>query len=279
MGLRLLLAVAIVVLCTSSAFAGPQLVISDPLCTGSEINLGAGSYSFTYNGQASLTFCNTTSSTFTDLNFTISASSAFDLSGFYCGAPDAYQTAAFDYCLVLDPNQANAGNNSQLYGGNLGVNPQELVLHQFVTSYPKSTFPFIPLQHDGPTKFYQQNNCFFGCQTNNVGSVTDDTVHLSFNLLNPLQLRPELCLASIALPTVPCGLLPGHQFTLTFACDPANTDTRNPCTSLPDGAGVALVGNTSPNQVTFPTPVPEPTSLILMASAGIPALLRRRRKT
>ena len=112
MGSRLLFAVAIVVLCTSSAFAGPQLVISDPLCTGSDIPLVGGSYSFTFTGQNSLTFCNTGTSTLTSLNFTISAGTSFDLGGFYCGAPDAYQTAAFDYCLVLDPTQPNRQQQS-----------------------------------------------------------------------------------------------------------------------------------------------------------------------
>jgi hypothetical protein len=277
-----LLALATVVLFSNLAFAGPQIVISDPLCNGSEIDLNSPGYSFTFSGQASLTFCNTTSNTFTSLNFTISAPTSFDLSGFYCGAPDAYSTAAFDYCLVLDPSQANQGLNNHLFGGNLGVNPQELVVHQFVTTYPKPTFPYIPFQHDGPTKFYQTDQCYFGCQTNSVGSDDGTSVHLSFNLLNPFELRPELCLASIALPSIPCGLLPNHQFTLTFACDAGNTtdggEPKIPCTDLPDGTTVSFVGSANPNQVDFPTAVPEPATLLLVATAGIPAFLRRRKK-
>lgn len=279
MGTRLLLALAAVVLFSNLAFAGPQIVISDPLCTGSEIALGSASYSFSFTGQTSLTFCNTTDSTFSSLNFTISAPSAFDLSGFYCGAPDDHTTAAFDYCLVLDPNQANQGN-SGLFGHNFGVNPQELVVHQFVTTYPKPTFPFVPFLHDGPSDFYQDNTCFFGCQTHNVGTITGDQVHLSFNLLTPFELRPAICLQFNQEATVPCGLLPNHQFTLTFACDPNNSSTDNPipCTSLPEGSGVSFLAGVDPDQVTFPAPVPEPTTLLLVATAGIPALLRRRKR-
>jgi len=275
MGSRLLFAVAIVVLCTSSAFAGPQIVISDPGCSGG-INLNGGSYSFTFSGQTSLTFCNNGATTLTSLNFTISSpTTQFDLAGFYCGAPDNPQTAAFDYCLVLDPSQANAGNNNQLFGGTLGVNPTERVVHQFVTDYP---IPVFGGSHDGPTDFYQHNDCFFGCQTNNIGPDTGNVVNLSFNLLDPLHIRPGICLA-LPLPNVPCGLLPGHEFTLTFACDTSNTTGDRACTNLPTGAGVSFQGAANPDQINFPAAVPEPTTLILMATAGIPALLRRRRKT
>lgn len=281
MGTRLLLAVAFLVLFSSVAFAGPQIVISDPLCTGSEISLSSASYSFSFNGQTSLTFCNTTSSTFTSLNFTISTPAAIDLSGFYCGAPDTSTMAAFDSCLVLDPNQAApAGQNGQLYYGNI-LQPDELVAHQFVTTYFKPTFPFI--FHDGPSDFYQDNTCYYGCQTHNVGSISSDLVHLSFDLLTPLNLRPAICsdpnVANL-ITNVPCGLLPNHQFTLTFACDPDNTGdgTSIPCTSLPNGSGVSFVASPSPDQVNFPAAVPEPTTLVLFATAGIPAFLRRRKK-
>lgn len=280
MGTRLLLAFATVVLFSNLAFAGPQIVISDPLCNGSEIGLNSGSYSFTFNGQASLTFCNTTSSTFTSLNFTISAPTAFDLSGFYCGSPDDYTSAAFDSCLVLDPNQAApGGQNGNLFYGNL-LQPNELAIHQFVTSYPKPTFPWLPLLHDGPSDFYQDNTCYYGCQTHNVGSISGNEVHLSFDLLTPLELRPAICLQFNQETNLPCGLLPNHQFTLTFACDPNNTGdgTAIPCTSLPDGSGVSFLASTGSDQVNFPTPVPEPTTLLLVATAGIPAFLRRRKK-
>jgi hypothetical protein len=282
MGSRLLFAVAILVLCTSSAFAGPQIVISDPLCTGSssEISLTSPGYSFTFsNGQASLTFCNNTTTTFTSLNFTISSATQFDLGGFYCGAPDDHTVAAFDSCLVLDPTTgAPAGQNGQLFYGNQ-LQPNELVLHQFVTSYPKPTFPYIPFSHDGPSDFYQNNDCYYGCGS--VVSQLGNEVHLSFDLLTPLNLRPAICLQFNQETNIPCGLLPNHQFTLTFACDPNNTGTGTaiPCDSLPDGAGVSFLASTSPDQVTFPAPVPEPTTLLLIASAGIPAFLRRRKKS
>jgi hypothetical protein len=274
MGNRLLFLAVMVAMFSSLAFAGPQVVVSDPICNGSEIALNSNAFSFTFNGQTSLTFCNTTSSAFTSLNFTISSPNLFDLGGFYCGAPDNPQTAAFDYCLVLDPNHANAGNNSQLFGGTLGVNPTEQVVHQFVTSYP---LPVLGGSHDGPTDFYQNNDCYFGCQTNNVGSDMGSAVNLSFNLLDPLHIRPGICLA-LPLPNVPCGLLPGHEFTLTFDCDPNNTTTNNPCTSLPLGSGVSFQAAVNPNQVDFPAAVPEPATLMLVASAGIPAFLRRRKK-
>lgn len=280
MGSRLFFAALILVMFSSLAFAGPQIVISDPICNGStpgDINLGSNTYAFVYNGQASFTFCNTTTTTFTALNFTISTPTPIDLSGFYCGAPDAFLNAAFDYCLVLDPNRANQGKNSQLFGQ---ATPSELVVHQFVTSYP--LFPDIGPFHDTPTKFYQNNNCFFGCQTNNVGSLIDNLVNLSFNLYTPLNVRPENCLDQFGV-QIPCGLRPNHEFTITFACDPKNTPAGGhpliPCTSLPDGSGVSFEGFPAGNQVTFPAAVPEPTTLTLLATAGIPALLRRRRKS
>ena len=274
MGTRLLFLAVIVTILSSLAFAGPQVVVSDPTCNGSEIALTSNSFSFTFTGQASLTFCNTTSTTFSSLNFTIGSPTAFDLGGFYCGAPDAYSSAAFDYCLVLDPNHPNAGNNSQLYGGGFGVNPTEEVVHQFVTSYP---FPVAGPSHDGPSNFYQNGTCFFGCQTNNVGTDMGNLVNLSFNLFDPLHIRPFLCV-NLSLPNLPCGLLPNHEFTLTFECDPNNTHTNNPCTSLPLGSGVSFQGGANPDQVNFPPAVPEPATLILVASAGIPAFLRRWKK-
>ena len=279
MGSRLFLAALIVVMFSSLAFAGPQIVISDPICNGSEIALDAsGHASFVFNGQNSLTFCNTGTTTFTALNFTISTPSPIDLSGFYCGAPNAFLSAAFDYCLVLDPNQANQGLNAQLFGQ---ATPTEFVVHQFVTSYP--LFPDIGPTHDTPNRFYQTNRCFFGCQTNNQGSVIDDLVNLSFNLYTPFNVRPVNCLDAFNIP-VPCGLRPNHQFTLTFDCDPGNvsSDTNHPaipCTDLPDGTGISMQGFPTGNQITFPAAVPEPATLALIAGAGIPALLRRRRKS
>jgi hypothetical protein len=281
MGSRVLFLALAVALFSSMAFAGPQIVISDPLCTHApgEIDLGSGAFSFTFNGQSSLTFCNTTAQTFTSLNFTITMPTAVNLGGFYCGAPDS-GAAAFDYCMVLDPNKPNQGNGG-LFGHNFGVNPQELVVHQFVTTYATLFPPAI--KHDTPTSFYQNGTCFFGCTPGTtVGTDPSNILNLSFDIVNPLGLRPELCSNSIATPVIPCGLLPNHEFTLTLACDPKNTIDGGhpaiPCTSLPDGSGVSLEGFNNPNQVTFPTAVPEPTSLALLATAGIPALLRRRRK-
>ena len=72
MGSRLFFAALIVVMFSSLAFAGPQIVISDPLCNGSEMALDpSGHASFVYSGQTTLTICNTGSTTFTALNFTI----------------------------------------------------------------------------------------------------------------------------------------------------------------------------------------------------------------
>ena len=278
MGSRLFFAALIVVMFSSLAFAGPQIVISDPICNGSEINLSTNTYAFVYNGQASFTFCNTTNTTFTALNFTIATPTPIDVSGFYCGAPNAFLTAAFDYCLVLDPNQANQpGVNAQLFGQ---ATPNEFVVHQFVTSYP--FFPDIGPIHDTPNRFYQTNRCFFGCQTNNQGGVIDDLVNLSFNLYTPLNVRPENCLDQFNIP-VPCGLRPNHEFTITFACDPQNTTEGGrpviPCSDLPDGSTVSFVGFPAGDQITFPAAVPEPATIALIAGAGIPALLRRRKKS
>jgi len=277
MGTRLLFLAVILTIFSSLAFAGPQVVVSDPICNGTETALTSNSFSFTYNGQASLTFCNTTNTTFSSLNFTISATS-IDIGGFYCGAPDPSSPlpAAFDYCLVLDPTHPNAGNNNQLYGGGLGVNPTEQVVHQFVTSYP---FPLFGPSHDGPSSFYQNDTCYFGCQTNSVGGDTGSLVNLSFNLFDPLNIRPAICL-NLPLPNLPCGLMPNHEFTLTFACDPSNTNTNSgsSCTPLDPGSGVSFQGASNPDQVNFPAAVPEPATLMLVASAGIPAFLRRRKK-
>ena len=276
MGSRVLVAVVVVLLFSSVAFAGPQLVISDPNCTGSEIQLMSGGYSFTYNGEASFTFCNASSQTFTSLNFTISLPTSFDLSGFYCGSPDNYSTAAFDYCLVLDPTQsAPAGQNANLYGNNLGLGgqPTELVVHQFVTSYP---VPVVGPGHDTPTSFYQNDQCFFGCPT--TSGDMGDQVHLSFNLLKDVGgIRAALCQAEI-IPALPCGLLSDHQFTLTLGCDQANVTGSHPCVPLPTGSGVSFQAFTNQDQVTFPAPVPEPTTLVLLATAGIPAIWRRRKQ-
>ncbi len=281
MGSRVLYLALAVVLFSSMAFAGPQIVINDPLCNGTEIPLGpSGTFSFTYTGQSSLTFCNTTSNTFTSLNFTITAPTNFDLNGFYCGSPDDTTTAAFDYCLVLDPKHAApAGQNAQLYGNTpppfagLGGNPNELVVHQFVTSYP---LPVAGPNHDTPSSFYQNDQCFFGCPT--VGSDMTDQAHLSFDLLqDPGGLRAALCQAQL-IPALPCGLLANHQFTMTLGCDEANITGNHPCTPLPPGSTISLQAFNGPDQVTFPTTVPEPATLTLLATAGIPALLRRRKK-
>jgi hypothetical protein len=252
-------------LCTGLAFAGPQISVSDPDCThsGSEIQLTTNNFSFTLGSQTTITFCNATQDTWQSLNFTVQLGSNIDLAGIYCGGPSDLPHSAFDYCMVLDPSQPIEGTEPK-YGNEIN----SFLVHEF------SAVP----DGDKPTDFYNTpNRCFYGCALKSDGSpgtqitnVIGSVVQFSFNL------RPQLTFASVNAnePNAPNGLLPNEQFTLSFDCSVSSGG----CDPWSGNTVFSFVASTSPNTTDFPTTVPEPATLVLMASAGIPAFLRRRKK-
>jgi hypothetical protein len=270
---RLLIPLCAVLFCTTLAFAGPQISVSDPTCThlSPEIQLHSNTFAFTFDpNNQTLTFCNATTDTWKSLNFTIAFTTSINLSGIYCGGPDNFTASAFDYCMVLDPSKPLAGTDPK-YGQPI----QSTLLHEFVVS-----------NGDTPANFFSANpSCYFGCDP--ATPVDNNTlVQLSFNLQpsnlegsphngNDCDNDNEDQQNEDAEDFRACGLLPNHQFTISLGCPAGVTG----CDSWATGGTSSFFGlaSTSPNTTTFPS-VPEPSTILLVASAGVPTLLRRFRR-
>ncbi|HET9696919.1 MAG TPA: PEP-CTERM sorting domain-containing protein [Terriglobales bacterium] len=265
MGSRLVLAVLFVIMVTSAAFAGPQIVISDPFCSNppgsnNEILLNSGNYSFTVNGPTTLTFCNFSNPgvTFAHLNMAITFGSTINLASLYCGGPNSPSPTPetpgyppFNYCAVMDPNVAPSGPepfSNQALAGKL--------IHEFVVD-----------NGDTPNNFFNNDQCFFGC--NPSVAYLGNTVYLSFNVGGQ---HPQT------------GLLRGDTFAITLGCSAPVTNLAN----IPDpncnddlfkDATFSFNVGSNPSSTQFPTTVPEPATLTLLGAAVIPAFLRRRKKS
>lgn len=267
MKVRLLMLALGLLLCTSFAFAGPQISIADPGCQPGDTQLFTNTFTFTYDSNHPvMTFCNSTEDTWESLNFTITLPSAIDLAGIYCGGPDQPYTdgnsPAFDFCMVLDPSRPLVeGGEPHGYAIN------STLIHEFDVNWEGGP--------DTPTSFFSGDSCFYGCPTTfNDPDNLKNIVELSF------QLQPTFEFAALvnALDDVDCtstdprqGLRPGCQFTISLACPPdlagCNADDWN---------GAVFNGLASPfaNTQDFPAPVPEPASIALL-SGGALTMLRR----
>jgi len=119
------------------AFAGPQIAVADPGCTGA-ISLTSNNFTFTFDpAHPVLTFCNGTSGdsaqTWRSLNFSIEFGGGIvDLAGIYCGGPDASPHAVFDYCMVLDPNKDNQTSGVD---PTFGQTIDAYLVHEFVALF------------------------------------------------------------------------------------------------------------------------------------------------
>jgi hypothetical protein len=202
--------------------------------------------------------------TFAHLNLAITFASAIDLSSIYCGGPDNPDSdpgdagyPPFDYCAVMDPNQPASGPetfSNQALAGNL--------IHQFVEE-----------NGDTPSNFYNNNFCFFGCSPD-IGPYPGSTVFLSFNVGGQ---HPQT------------GLFRGDTFQITLGCTApieegpeieSETEGDPNCSDdLFKNATFAFNVDSNQSSTQFPTVVPEPATITFFALAGIPALLRRRKKS
>jgi hypothetical protein len=265
---RLLVALCALLFITTFAFAGPQIAVSDPSCSGTETQLHSNTFAFTFDpAHQTLTFCNATQDTWKSLNFTIAFTTPINISGIYCGGTDNFATSAFDYCMVLDPSKPQSGQDPKYHQT---INSK--LLHEFVVS-----------NGDTPKKFFATTpSCFFGCDPAAPLDV-QSLVQLSFNL-RPSLLRndnnncdgeQEGSQQEGASDFRACGLLSNHQFTISLGCPTGVIG----CDSWSTGGTPIFFAqaSTSPNTTTFPN-VPEPSTIALLAGAGIPALLRRFRR-
>ncbi len=257
MGARLLFIALLVTILSSVAFAGPQVVVSDPFCSNppgsnNEILLNSGNYSFTVNGATTLTFCNFSNPgvTFEHLNLAITFATAIDLSSIYCGGPNSPSGSPetpgyppFNYCAVMDPNVAPTGPepfSNQALAGKL--------IHEFVVD-----------NGDTPNNFFNNDSCTFGCPS---VAYIGNSVYLSFNVGGP---NPH------------SGLLRGDTFTINLGCSPTDGVDPNCSNDLFKNASFTFNVDSNPSSTQFPSTVPEPATIVLLATAGIPALLRRKK--
>ena len=235
--------------CSSFAFAGPPIAVSDPQCDHSqnEIQLHTASFSFiVLDSSQKLVFCNATQNNFNSLNFTIVFPSSLNLAGIYCGGPDngSGVPAAFDFCNVLDPLQNNP------------------LLHTFDSAV------------DTPSAFYSNNpTCTFGCHNPTTPPTFGSLVELAFGTFSEEEFgfsgpNDNNCGAAGT------GLVSGCRFTIDFNC-PTNSIGCNP---MPVGTAISFLGSTSNSSSVFPAPVPEPATIFLMTGVAVPAIFRRVRR-
>lgn len=260
---RLLLPLCLLVFGTSLAFAGPQIGVADPGCTGTSVYTNSFNFSFDPQNPV-LTFCNgTTSTTWESLNLTITFQTAIDLAGIYCGGPDASPHAAFDYCMVLDPTLPNQTYNEDPAYGQLITS---YLVHEFVASGVG----------DGPSNFYSSpSTCFFNCDNSGGPAPADykNLVNISFNLAPPVFYALDDIDNDPQRPGSGAeGWKPGTEITIDLGCK----NTQQNCFNWADGTQFRALTSESSNTTVFPQ-VPEPATILLFV-AGIPAVLFRRKR-